>query len=145
MQQVRSAEKAYVGGPHLQWVCGAEVVDIALRTAALLERSHGVGVDVWRVDDWAALVEEGVLNERLWLQGLRPKINSRFERLLASTHGPILAMTHGPRSTPEQLRAFAPAGRRYLSLGEADAATIVQASTRLADEDGSDWIRLAVT
>lgn len=121
------------------------MLDDALRTAAQLERSHAMGVDLWRVDDWGALVEEGIAHERLWLQGLRPKIDSRFERLLAATHGSILALTRGERATPELLRAFAPPGRRYLSVGGADAASMVQAALRLAEDDGGEWIRLAVT
>jgi len=133
------------GSPHMQWLCGTEVIDDALRTAALLERVHGIAVDVWRVADWAAMAEEGLLNERLWLAGARAQAGSRLERLLAATPGPILAISRGPRSTPELLRAFAPRGRRYLSLGAADAASILQAALRLAEEDGSDWIRLAVT
>lgn len=144
MQRLRSATVEGCG-THMQWLCEASLVDEALRTAALLERSHALGVELWCVDDWGALVEEGVANERLWLQGLRPKIDSRFERLLLTTHGPILALTRGQRCTPELLRAFAPPGRRYLSVGGADAAAIVQAAVRLAEDDGGEWIRLAVT
>jgi pyruvate dehydrogenase E1 component len=144
MQRVRSATENG-GGAHMQWLCEASLLDEALRTAALLERSHPMGVDVWRVDDWGALVEEGVACERQWLQGLRPQIDSRVAHLLAATHGPILALTRGQRSTPELLRAFMPPGRRYLSVGAADAAAIVQAAVRLAEDDSGEWIRLAVT
>jgi pyruvate dehydrogenase E1 component len=66
---------------------------------------------------------------------------------LAASTGPVIAATDYVRAVPESIRAFIPAGRRYLTLGtdgfgrsdtraalrrhfEVDAAAIIQAVLR---------------
>lgn len=130
-------------GRRMQWVCGAEVVDEALAVAAMLARSYGIGVDLWRIDDWAVMAQEGVACERRWRQGEGAEVGSRFERLMAPTQGPILAITRGPRDGPEMLRAFAPAGRRYLSLSGSDVDALLATALRLDVETDIEWAKLS--
>jgi pyruvate dehydrogenase E1 component len=146
MQRVRSAT-VLGNSARMQWLCAAALVDFALAAAALLEHVHGIGVDLWRVDDWGALAEEGVACERQWLQGDRARIDSLVERQLSPTHGPILAIALGERATPETLRAFVPPQRRYLSLGLSapDTQALLKASVRLLDATGGDWAPVGVT
>ncbi len=92
-------------GRRMQWVCGPEVLGEARAAAAALARSHGLCVDLWRIDDWARLARDGIACERRWLQGRCGEVGSRFERLMAPTRGPILAVTRG-------LSQFERVGRR---------------------------------
>ena len=87
-------------GRRMQWVCGAEVVDEALAVAAELARSYGIGVDLWRIDDWAGMAQDGIACERRWREGDDAAVVSRFEQLMAPTQGAILAITRGPRDGP---------------------------------------------
>jgi len=127
----------------MQWLCGAEVVGEAQAVAAALARSHAIGVDLWRVDDWTALAHEGASCERQWRRGERPWVGSRFETLMTPTQGPILAITQQARAVPEMLRAFVPAGRRYLSLCDHDVGAILEAALRLDAEIDTAWAKLS--
>ena len=132
-----------LSGRRMQWVCGAEVVGEALAVAAAVARSHGIGVDLWRIDDWAAIAQEGIACERGWRQRERAEVGSRFERLMAPTQGPILAVTRAPRELPEMLRAFAPAGRRYLSLSGDDVDALRETALRLDGETDIEQAKLS--
>lgn len=132
-------------GRRMQWVCGAEVLGEARAAAAALARSHGLCVDLWCIDDWAGLARDGIACERRWLQGRCGEVGSRFERLMAPTRGPILAVTRGPRELPEMLRAFAPAGRRYLSLSGSDVDALSATALRLDRETDIEWAKLSVS
>ena len=131
-------------GRRMQWICGAEVVDIARRVADGLARSQGIGVDLWQIDDWVVMAQQGIACERQWRQGARLRIDSRFEQLLAATPGPILAVTQGERSLPEMLRAFVPAGRVYLSLSGDDGIDALGATAvRLDALAQAEWVGLS--
>ena len=130
-------------GRRMQWVCGAEVVDEALAVAAELARSYGIGVDLWRIDDWAGMAQDGIACERRWREGDGAAVGSRFERVMAPTQGPILAITRGPRDQPEMLRAFVPAGRRYLSLSGSAVDTLHATALRLDVETDIEWSKLS--
>jgi len=122
-----------------------------LEAASLLEREHGIAADVWSVTSYVELAREGLAQERLWRHGRRANVDSWFEQMLAPTTGPIIAATDYVRALPEMVRAFVPAGRRYVTLGtdgfgrsdsraalrahfEVDARAIVQASLRATNE-----------
>lgn len=140
MQLLQSARAP---GRRMQWVCGAEVVETARHVADTLARSHGIGVDLWRIDDWTAMARQGMACERPWRQGERLRIDSRFEQLLEATPGPILAVTRGDRSLPEMLRAFAPAGRVYLSLSGDDIDALGATALRLDALAQAEWVGLS--
>jgi pyruvate dehydrogenase E1 component len=122
-----------------------------LKAAEILERDHGVAADVWSVTSYVELAREGIAHERLWRHGKRAAVDSWVERLLAPTVGPIIAVTDYVRALPEMVRAFIPAGRRYVTLGtdgfgrsdsraalrshfEVDARAIVQAGIKAVGE-----------
>jgi pyruvate dehydrogenase E1 component len=122
-----------------------------LKAAALLEHEHGIAADVWSVTSYVELAREGLAQERLWRHGRRASVDSWFEQMLAPTAGPIVAATDYVRALPEMVRAFVPAGRRYVTLGtdgfgrsdsraalrahfEVDARAIVEASLRAVNE-----------
>ncbi|RZI73751.1 MAG: hypothetical protein EOP13_10800 [Pseudomonas sp.] len=135
---------AIASGRRMQWICGVEVVSEAMSTVAVLASSHGLRIDLWRIDDWAALAEEGIACERRWRLGHRAEVGSRFERLITPTQGSILAITRRPRELPEMLRAFVPAGRRYLSLSGSDVDALHAAALRLDSETDTEWAKLGV-
>ena len=126
----------------MQWVCGAEVVELALAVAAVLARSHGIGADLWRIDDWAAMAQDGIDAEGRWRRGESLRVLSRFDALLAPTQGAILAVTRKGRAVPELLRAFAPAGRRYLSLSGDDVDALRETALKLDAEIDIEWANL---
>ena len=130
-------------GRRMQWVCGVEVIDEAAAVAAELACSYGIGVDLWRIDDWAGMAQDGIACERRWREGDGAAVGSRFERLMTPTHGPILAITRGPRDGPEMLRAFVPTGRRYLSLCGSDVDALRATALRLDVETDIEWAKLA--
>lgn len=134
---------AIASGRRMQWVCDAGVVEEARAIAAVLARSHGIGVDVWCIEDWTAMAQEGIACEQRWRQGEADAVGSCFERLLAPTPGPILAVTRGPREAPEMLRAFVPAGRRYLSLSGSAVDTLHATALRLDVETDIEWAKLS--
>lgn len=138
-------QRAAGPGRRMQWVCGAEVVELALAMAAVLARSHGIGADLWRIDDWAAMAQDGIDAEGRWRRGESARVLSRFDALLAPTQGAILAVTRAPRAAPELLRAFAPAGRRYLSLSGDDVEALHPTALRLDAEIDIEWANLSTT
>lgn len=139
--------------PHRVQLFGSgAIMGEVLKAAEILERDHGVAADVWSVTSYVELAREGIAHERLWRHGKRDAVDSWVERLLAPTVGPIIATTDYVRGLPEMVRAFIPAGRRYVTLGtdgfgrsdsraalrshfEVDALAIVQASIKAAGED----------
>jgi len=76
----------------------------------------GIGCDVFSVTSWSELAREGQALERLALSGEAPQLPF-VTRQLAAGAGPVIAATDYVRAVPESIRAFIPAGRRYLTLG----------------------------
>jgi pyruvate dehydrogenase E1 component len=135
----------------VQLLGSGAIMGEVLKAAAQLEAEHGIAADVWSVTSYIELAREGIAQERAWRQGTRTTVGSWFEQQLGPTAGPIIAATDYVRALPEMVRAFVPAGRRYLTLGtdgfgrsdsraalrayfEVDAAAIVQASLRAEQE-----------
>lgn len=132
--------------PGMQWVCSSAVLETTREASRVLLRRHGLGVQRWHLNGWAAMVADGVACEARWREGVCDRIDAAFTRQLAGTAGPILAITPAGRAEAEALRAFAPPGRVYLSLS-GDAArqpeAIVQAAWRLVQAAGDEWVRLS--
>jgi pyruvate dehydrogenase E1 component len=134
--------------PHrVQLMGSGAIMGEVLKAAAILEREHGVAADVSSVTSYVELARDGIAQERLWREGRQDEVHSWFERLLAPTVGPLIAATDYVRALPEMVRAFVPAGRRYVTLGtdgfgrsdsraalrahfQVDAPSIVQVSIR---------------
>jgi len=132
------------GTRRAQLLASGAIVGEALKAAAVLERSHGVGADVWSVTSFSELARDGVAAETAWRRGGRAS-TPYVAGQLADAPGPIVVATDYVRAVPEQVRAFLPPGRGCLTLGtdgfgrsdtraalrrhfEVDAAAIVQAA-----------------
>ncbi len=88
-----------------------EVIKAAQQLAA-----QGITCDVFSVTSWSELARDGQAAERRAIAG--EAAGTPFvAQQLAATRGPIIAATDYVRAVPESIRAFVPAGRRYLTLG----------------------------
>jgi len=89
-----------------------EVVKAAQQLAA-----EGFTVDVISVTSWSELARDGQACEARALAGDPEPGTPWLTALLADTEGPVIAATDYVRAVPESVRAWVPAGRRYLTLG----------------------------
>ena len=93
---------------------GAILTEV-LKAADLLA-AEGIGSDVFSVTSWSELARDGVAREQEAVAGGKAATTFVAQQLAASI-GPIVAATDYVRAVPESIRAFVPAGRRYLTLG----------------------------
>jgi pyruvate dehydrogenase E1 component len=123
-----------------------EVIAAARQLAA-----EGIGCEVFSVTSWSELARDGQACDARALRG-EPAAEPPFvTRQLGPGSAPVIAATDYVRALPESIRAYIPAGRRYLTLGTdgfgrsdtraalrrffgVDAASIVQAARRAAHE-----------
>ncbi|QNN55784.1 alpha-ketoglutarate dehydrogenase [Diaphorobacter ruginosibacter] len=114
MEQVGTAEEA---GRRVT-LLGSGAILTEVRKAAAVLAQEGWLVDVVSVTSWSELARDGVLQETRELNGeagaQAPWITELLER---TTGGAVIAATDYVRAVPESVRAFIPAGRRYVTLG----------------------------
>lgn len=120
-----------------------EVLKAAQQLAA-----DGIPVDVLSITSWSELARDGQACEQRALAG-QADAAPYVSRLLEGS-GPVIAASDYVRAVPESIRAWLPAGRRYLTLGtdgfgrsdtraalraffHVDAASIVQAAHHALD------------
>lgn len=72
---------------------------------------ESVHVTVVSVTSWSELARDGVRCDA------DDTLTPHLSDLLASTQGPVIAATDYVRLVPESVRAWVPAGRRYVTLG----------------------------
>jgi pyruvate dehydrogenase E1 component len=84
--------------------------------AALLLAAEGHAVEVFSVTSWSELARDGQGCEAAELQGTAAPTPFVAQQL-AHSAGPVIAATDYVRAVAESIRAFVPAGRRYLALG----------------------------
>ena len=89
-----------------------EVVKAAQQLAA-----EGIVAEVFSVTSWSELARDGVACEARALAGQLDPGTPFIARQLAGGSGPVIAATDYVRALPESVRAWLPAGRRYLTLG----------------------------
>jgi pyruvate dehydrogenase E1 component len=87
-----------------------EVVEAARQLAA-----DGIPVDVFSVTSWSELARDGQASEARALAG--EAVELPYVTQLLAGNGPVIAASDYVRAVPESIRAFVPAGRRYLTLG----------------------------
>jgi pyruvate dehydrogenase E1 component len=76
---------------------------------------EGIASTVISVTSWSELARDGASAEARTIPG---EAQTAFiAKQLEATHGPIVAATDYVRAVPESIRAFLPAGRRYVTLG----------------------------
>jgi pyruvate dehydrogenase E1 component len=89
-----------------------EVIKAAEQLAAL-----GVTAFVYSITSWSELARDGVACEKAMLSDDANIGTPYLYQQLESSQGPIIAATDYVRALPESVRAYVPAGRRYLTLG----------------------------
>jgi pyruvate dehydrogenase E1 component len=77
--------------------------------AAQLLAAEGFDVDVFSVTSWSELARDGAATET--------GTPSFIAQQLAHSHGPIIAATDYVRAVPENVRAYLPKGREFVTLG----------------------------
>ncbi len=95
---------------------GSGAILLEVIKAAQLLAAEGIAVDVFSVTSWSELARDGAAQEAAALRG-EPVAVPFIAQQLARGAGPIVAATDYVRAVPESVRAYLPAGRRYLSLG----------------------------
>jgi pyruvate dehydrogenase E1 component len=93
---------------------GAILTEVVKAARQLAE--EGIAAEVFSVTSWSELARDGQACERRALAG-EDGAEPFVARRLAASAGPIIAATDYVRAVPESIRAFLPAGRRYLTLG----------------------------
>ena len=123
---------------------GSGAILLEVMKAAEILASQGIEAEVFSVTSWSELARDGQRQESLALAGEACGPAFVHEQM-KSASGPIIAATDYVRAVPESIRAFLPAGRRYITLGtdgfgrsdtraqlraffQVDAASVVQAA-----------------
>jgi pyruvate dehydrogenase E1 component len=123
---------------------GSGAILLEVMKAAEILASQGIEAEVFSVTSWSELARDGQQQESLALAGEACGPAFVHEQM-KSASGPIIAATDYVRAVPESIRAFLPAGRRYITLGtdgfgrsdtraqlraffQVDAASVVQAA-----------------
>jgi pyruvate dehydrogenase E1 component len=99
-----------LGGERVQLFGSGAILPQVLQAADRLEDQHELAVDVWSITSYSELAREAQDSER---QGR----TSWLRRQLAGHPGPIIAATDYVRAVPDQIRAWLPHDRHYLTLG----------------------------
>ncbi|WP_420821466.1 pyruvate dehydrogenase (acetyl-transferring), homodimeric type [Rhodoferax sediminis] len=85
--------------------------------AAQLLAAQGIAAEVFSVTSWSELARDGQACEQRALAGDPAPGQPFIAQQLQASQGPMIAATDYVRAVPEGIRAFVPAGRRYLTLG----------------------------
>ncbi len=79
--------------------------------------TQGVTAFVYSITSWSELARDGIACEKAMLSDEEVIDVPYLYQQLESSQGPIIAATDYVRALPESVRAYVPAGRRYLTLG----------------------------
>jgi pyruvate dehydrogenase E1 component len=89
-----------------------EVIKAAEQLAA-----QGVTVFVYSITSWSELARDGAASQKAMLNDNEHVDIPYLYQQLEQSEGPIIAATDYVRALPESVRAYVPAGRRFLTLG----------------------------
>lgn len=78
--------------------------------------SQGIACDVFSVTSWTELARDGQRSEHSSNSSDQPAMPF-IEEQLQNSKGPIIAASDYVRMLPESIRAYVPAGRKYITLG----------------------------
>ncbi|MGA7986481.1 MAG: pyruvate dehydrogenase (acetyl-transferring), homodimeric type [Burkholderiales bacterium] len=107
-------------GARLQLLGSGPILREALAAAQILEREHGVAANVWSVTSWSELRWDGLAasGASAAVREIRSPVEKPWiTRCLDGTKGPIVAASDYVSAVADLPRAWAPQGRRYVSLG----------------------------
>jgi pyruvate dehydrogenase E1 component len=76
----------------------------------------GIESSVFSVTSWSELARDGAACQQRALDGVAAG-DAFIAQQLKDSDGPVIAATDYVRAVPESIRAFLPAGRRYITLG----------------------------
>ena len=104
--------------PRVQLMGSGVILRQVMAAAELLRNDWGVASDLWACPSFTELARDGNAVTR-WnmLHPTEKPRTSHVEQCLAGTQGPVIAATDYVRLVPESVRAWVPAGRRYVTLG----------------------------
>ena len=101
---------------HVTLLGSGAILTEVVKAAALLA-AEGIQATVVSVTSWSELAREGIACEARALASEVDAGTPWIAQVLAGTAGPVIAASDYVRAVPESVRAFVPAGRRYLTLG----------------------------
>jgi pyruvate dehydrogenase E1 component len=107
-------------GAQLQLLGSGPILREALAAAQVLEREHGVKANVWSVTSWSELRWDGLASPgaSAAVRETRSQVEKPWiSQCLDGTKGPIVAASDYVSAVADLPRAWAPQGRRYVSLG----------------------------
>jgi len=105
--------------PRVQLLAAGGSVLEAVKAAELLDADFGVKADVWSCPSFTELARDGYDCERwnrLHPQAKQPRV-SHLAQCLVEHKGPVVAVSEYVRAVTDQVHAFVPAGRRFVSMG----------------------------
>jgi pyruvate dehydrogenase E1 component len=94
---------------------GAILTEVIKAAQELAKR--GIASDVLSITSWSELARDGQRYLSARLQGTPLEGQCFIAEQLAASAGPIIAATDYVRLVPEQIRAYLPCGREYVTLG----------------------------
>jgi len=94
---------------------GAILTEVLKAAQQLAQR--GITAEVFSVTSWSELARDGQACEQRALAGEADPGTPFITQQLGAGKGPVIAATDYVRAVPDSVRAFIPAGRRYLTLG----------------------------
>ncbi|RYF21469.1 MAG: alpha-ketoglutarate dehydrogenase [Comamonadaceae bacterium] len=115
--QPTSDEREGRTSPKAVTLLGSGAILTEVVKAAQLLAAEGWQVTVVSVTSWSELARDGVACEQRMLAGEATPGTPWLTQVLQASQGPVIAATDYVRAVPETVRAFVPAGRRYLTLG----------------------------
>ena len=104
------------GAPRCTLLGSGAILHEVLEAAQWLREHWGVAADLASATSFSELARDGMACERRRVLGGEAPLPWATQ-VLEGTAGPIVAATDYVRAVPEQLRAWVPAGRRYVTLG----------------------------
>jgi pyruvate dehydrogenase E1 component len=103
------------GAPQVT-LLGSGAILTEVTKAAQRLAGEGIASEVVSVTSWSELARDGLHCEQRALRG-EAHATPYLHELLGGSQAPIVAATDYVRAVPESVRAWLPAGRRYLTLG----------------------------
>jgi len=117
MYLLRAAKNAEV-----QLLGSGTILRECLAAADELERTHGIGANVWSVTSWSELRWDGMLalgasDAVREVRGEPTATTPWITQCLDGTKGPIIAASDYVSALPDLVRPYVPAGRPFIALG----------------------------
>ncbi|KQT12595.1 alpha-ketoglutarate dehydrogenase [Ramlibacter sp. Leaf400] len=103
-------------GPAKATLLGSGAILTEVLKAARRLADEGIACEVFSITSWSELARDGLHCEQRAMRG-EAHTTPWLHRLFGEGGTPLVAATDYVRAVPEQVRAWLPQGRRYLTLG----------------------------